>query len=119
MDPIGFGLENFDGVGRWRDQENGNPIDTTGVLAQASLDQEEFDGPVQLGAKLALSPDVQHCVARQWFRFAYGRTESEEVDACTLAQVDESFAASNYNLRELLVGLTQTDAFLYRPTGAQ
>lgn len=32
MDPIGFGLENFDGVGRWRDQDRGKPLDTTGTL---------------------------------------------------------------------------------------
>ena len=121
MDPLGFGLENYDGVGRWRDNENNTPIDASGVLAFAGLemDAEAFDGPVELGAKLQLSPDMTSCVARQWFRFAYGRTESAELDACTLAQIDQSFANADYNLRELMVGLTQTDAFLYRPGGAQ
>ncbi len=121
MDPLGFGLENYDGVGRWRDTENNAPIDASGVLAFAGLemDDEAFDGPVELGGKLQLSPDMTSCVARQWFRFAYGRTESAELDACTLAQIDQSFADADYNLRELMVGLTQTDAFLYRPGGAQ
>lgn len=121
MDPLGFGLENYDGVGRWRDNENDTPIDASGVLAFAGLEMEDeaFDGPVELGAKLQLSPDMTSCVARQWFRFAYGRTESAELDACTLAQIDQSFADADYNLRELMVGLTQTDAFLYRPGGAQ
>lgn len=121
MDPLGFGLENYDGVGRWRDEENNTVIDASGVLALAGLEEgdEAFDGPVELGAKLQTSPEMTGCVARQWFRFAYGRTESAEMDACTLAQIDQSFAAADYNLRELLVGLTQTDAFLYRPGGAQ
>lgn len=121
MDPIGFGLENYDAVGRWRDQENGTTIDASGFLAQAGLefDDEAFDGPVELGQRLRLSPDMQSCVAQQWFRFAYGRTESEELDACTLEQVHERFEASGHNLRELLVDLTQTDAFRFRPGGAQ
>ncbi len=119
MDPIGFGLENYDGIGRWRDQENGANIDASGFLAQAGLEEEDFDGPVQLGERLVLSSSMQECVAQQWFRFAYGRTESEEVDACTLEQVHERFEASGHNLRELLVDLTQTDAFRFRPGGAQ
>lgn len=120
MDPLGFGLENYDAVGRWRDEENGTEIDASGVLAAAGLsaDEEAFDGPVELGAKLSQSDGMTQCVARQWFRFAYGRTESAELDACTLEQIDQRFEESNYDLRELLVGLTQTDAFSYRPGGA-
>lgn len=119
MDRIGFGLENYDGIGRWRDEENGATIDASGSIAQAGLEDENFDGPVQLGERLVLSASMQECVAQQWFRYAYGRTESEEVDACTLEQVHERFEASGHNLRELLVDLTQTDAFRYRPGGAQ
>ena len=119
MDPIGFGLENYDAIGRWRDQENGVDIDASGALAQAGLEDEQFDGPVQLGEKLLLSASMQECIAQQWFRYAYGRTESEEVDACTLEQVHQRFEASGHDLRELLVDLTQTDAFRFRPGGAQ
>lgn len=113
FDPIGFGFENYDAVGRWRTTENGLPIDASGQLIGADA-AGEFDGVAQLGQLLASSEDVAVCVSRQWFRFAYGRTESEQLDACTMETLTESFAESGYDLRELLVGLTQTDAFLYR-----
>ena len=44
MDPIGFGLENFDWLGRWRDKDAGQPIDASGVMASG----EKFDGPAEL-----------------------------------------------------------------------
>ena len=113
FDPIGFGFENFDAVGRWRTTENDLPIDASGELSAADV-AGPFDGAAELGGMLAGSEDVATCVTRQWFRFAYGRTESAELDACTLERLTDGFSESGYDLRELLVGLTQTDAFLYR-----
>ncbi len=117
MDPLGFAMEHFDGVGRWRDTENDKPIDATGKLLASDVDGE-FDGAAELAAMLAESDMVRACVTRNWFRYAYGRAESKDNDACALAQLDEAFAASEYDLEALLVALTQTDAFLYRPGGA-
>jgi hypothetical protein len=53
-------------------------------------------------------------VTRQWFRFAYGRLESEALDACNMDTLTTTFAESGHDLRELLVALTQTDAFMFR-----
>ncbi len=114
FDPIGFGFENYDGVGRWRTTENGFDIDATGELIGTDVEQTSFDGVRELGDRLAGSEDVAQCVARQWFRFAYGRTESAELDACNMDVLTTTFAESDYDLRELLVALTQTDAFLFR-----
>ena len=119
MDPLGFGLENFDGVGRWRTTENDKPIDATGVLVGTNEADGPFDGPRELADRLLQSEEVRQCVARQWFRYAYGRTESKEADACTLTQIDAQFEESGNDLRELLIDLTQTDAFMYRPGGEQ
>jgi len=113
FDPIGFGFEGFDAVGRWRTTENRFPIDASGELTSVDV-AGPFDGVQDLGQKLAQSEDVAECVARQWFRFAYGRTESEELDACTMETLTATFAESGYDMRELLVALSQTDAFLYR-----
>ena len=44
MDPLGVGLENFDPLGRWRAEQDGQPIDSTGVLPTG----EKFNGPVEL-----------------------------------------------------------------------
>ena len=62
---------------------------------------------------LANSAQVQECVSSQWFRFAYNRSVTE-FDSCSIDQLNDVFAASNFNIRELLVALTQTNAFLYR-----
>lgn len=113
FDPVGFGFENYDAVGRWRNLENGQPVDATGELAGAD-NGGEFDGVIELGQMLAESKDVADCVTRQWFRFANGRTESADHDACNLEYLSTAFEDSGYDLRELLVSMTQADAFMYR-----
>jgi len=113
MDPIGLGFESFDGIGRFRTTEQGMPIDDSGELIATDVDGT-FTGAAALGQRLAASADVQACVVTQWFRFGYGRAEDPVGDACSLATLNQTFAAAGGNVRELLIALTQTDAFLYR-----
>ncbi|WP_437962740.1 DUF1592 domain-containing protein (plasmid) [Sorangium sp. So ce119] len=112
LDPIGFGFEHYDALGRWRDAENGIPVDASGELTQTDVDGP-FDGAVELAHRLADSEQVRACVVKQWFRFGHGRAEQGE-DACSLSQATQAFEASGYNIKALLVALTQTDAFRYR-----
>ncbi len=113
MDPIGFGFEGFDGAGRFRATENGLPIDTSGEIFASKDADGKFTGAPGLARQLVSSQQLHDCVATQWFRFAYGRVETRD-DACTIESLDHSFASSGYNIKELLVSLTQTDAFRYR-----
>jgi len=115
MDPLGFGFENFDALGRYRDKENGQTIDASGSIIDSDIDGS-FDGVRELAEKLAASDEVKACYAKMWFRYAYGRGEQEK-DACTLNDVEEAFGEADGNVKELLVALTQTDAFLYRFRG--
>ncbi|RYE77486.1 MAG: DUF1585 domain-containing protein, partial [Myxococcales bacterium] len=55
------------------------------------------------------------CMASQWFRYGSGRAETDE-DSCSLGFARAKLSASGGDLRELIVALTQTDAFLYRTT---
>ncbi len=66
-----------------------------------------------LAAKLAESRQVQTCLVGQWLTYSYGRGETPE-DACTRASLEQAFAQSGGRVKDLLVALTQTDAFLYR-----
>ena len=113
MNPIGFIFEHYDGVGQWRDQQNGKNIDAVGEVVQTDDIDGTYDGAIELAQALAESTQVQECVSSQWFRFAYNRSVTQ-VDSCSIQQLNERFAASNFNFRELLVALTQTNAFLYR-----
>ena len=113
MNPIGFIFEHYDGVGQWRDEQNGMPIDALGEVVQTDDIDGEYDGALEFASALAGSTQVQECVSSQWFRFAYNRTVTEE-DSCSVEQLNDAFSSSNFNIRSLLVALTQTNAFLYR-----
>jgi hypothetical protein len=115
MDPIGFAFESFDALGQFRTTENGATIDLSGKIvgsSDASLNGT-FTGVRDLATKLAASDQVRDCVATQWFRYAAGRTE-EVPDGCSLTTMQDAFAASGGDLGELVVAMTQTDAFWYR-----
>lgn len=111
MDPLGLAFENYDAVGLWRDTENGETIDASGALPGTG---EITHGPIELVQKIAGSEETQACFASTWLNFAYGRTLGRE-DACTKEKIQSEFEASGYNVRSLLLSLTQTDAFLYLP----
>jgi hypothetical protein len=117
IDPIGFGFENYDAIGRYRDQENGLDVDASGELTHAGTTSGPFTGAVELAHKLATSDQVRDCVARQWFRFSLGRLERTQ-DACTLERLKDEFGASDYDVRRLLLAIVTSDAFRYRPGAA-
>jgi hypothetical protein len=113
LDPIGFGFEHYDGVGLWRETENGLPIDDSGNVPDTDV-AGDFRGAIELARKLGQSRDAQNCYVGKWLAYAYGRVETTQ-DACTRASLQDAFAAAGGNIRQLMVALTQTDAFLYGP----
>ena len=113
MDPIGFGFEGFDAIGRARMMDEGHPVDTSGTLTGTDVDGT-FTGVPGLGQRLAGSIEVANCVTTEWFRFGLGRFETSD-DSCSLASIRQTFDASHHDMRELIVAITQTDAFMYRP----
>jgi len=112
MDPIGFGFEHYDGMGRYREKEGTHAIDARGELLATDVDGT-YNGAIELANRLAKSEQVASCVITHWFRFAYGRGETD-ADRCSLQAVKKQFASAKYDMRELIVALTQTDAFRYR-----
>jgi hypothetical protein len=78
MDPLGFGLENYDGIGRWRDSENGLAIDSAGKLPSG----DQFSGPTELKSVLMKrSSEFQQHFIRKLLGFALGRSLNK-FDAC-------------------------------------
>jgi hypothetical protein len=113
LDPIGVGFENYDAIGRFRTTENGLPVDANGELVAAGASSGAFSGAVELAQRLSTSPEVRACVQKQWFRFSLGRFEGPE-DACTLQALAAEFAASDVDVKQLLLSLVTSDAFRYR-----
>lgn len=114
IDPLGFGFEHYDAIGRWRTEENGLPVDASGTLASI-VDETQagpYDGAVELADKLLASTDFQECVAHQWTTFALGR-EPNEADACAMEDIRQRLAETG-DLRELLVAIATSDSFRFR-----
>jgi hypothetical protein len=122
MDPIGFGLENYDAVGRWRDAEliefgtgrTGSkkvelPIDSKGEIA--GIANSSFTEPVQIGRVLATSRASQECVVKQAFRFGFGRVETR-ADRDAVREAFTAFRESGFKFKELLVALVRSPQFL-------
>ena len=121
LDPLGFPFENYDAVGqyrateRWTDPATGTvydtPIDASGGVPGVSGTAKNAVELVQL---LATSPEVESCFASHWMRFVYGRSLAD-ADGCNQQTLVNAFKDSGYNIKQLLLALTQSDGFLYRP----
>jgi hypothetical protein len=110
MDPVGFTFEHYDAIGRWRAVDGAFPVDAVGDLSGTDDADGKFDGAIELGARLAKSQQVRRCIATQWFRFALGRPE-RDADAGSLAAAYQVFEREGFDVRELIVAITTTDAF--------
>ena len=116
MDPIGFAFENFDGVGLWRDTENGVAIDTSGEIAESDV-AGPINGVLELSQRVAQSRDVRNCYAGRFMTYAYGRAITSN-DSCSRAALETAFEQAQGNIKELMLAVTQTDGFLLRPLAA-
>lgn len=105
MDPIGFGLENYDGIGQFRTEDNGSPID-----ASAQIDGQSFEGAAGLGALVAESPDAASCLVRNVYRDATGHVETPGEEVAIVA-LEDAFIESGYRMQTLLVEIVASPAF--------
>lgn len=115
IDPLGFGFEHYDAIGRFRTEENGLPVDASGTLAGVADEAQagDYDGAVELSQRLAASTDFRDCVTHQWTTFALGR-EPTEADACAMEEIRQTLTDEGGDLRELLVAIATSDAFRFR-----
>lgn len=114
IDPIGFGFEGYDELGKRRRMENGRPIDDSGAVndARAELDGP-FVGAVELAERLSRSDEARKCMATQWFRYAMARGETRE-DRCAMRRLQARLVEQGSFL-DLLVEMAASDALRMRP----
>jgi hypothetical protein len=113
MDPIGFGFEQFDSVGRFQPTlPDGQPVDASGEVLSSPATEGPFTGVDGLEQKLAGSPDVQGCFSLQWLRFAYGTSGDDAT--CVSRELTARFQQQGLSIPELLVSLTQLSRFTSR-----
>jgi hypothetical protein len=115
MDPVGFGLENYDSSGRFRETEPDRPdcvIDGKGELDGVG----EFSGPAELGELMIESGEVDACVARQVYKYAMGRSALDEHDYALLGRLVEASRIDGADLRidALVSEFVSSEAFQLR-----
>ncbi len=113
MDPIGFGLEGFDGIGRARKDDHGHPLDTQGEIVSTDHTDGAFEGIDGLAGKLADSADAQRCFALQWVRFGYGVDDEPETQ-CTADRVTSAWTKGGLTFEALILALVSDPSFLAR-----
>jgi hypothetical protein len=113
INPLGFTLEHFDAVGRFRDKENGRPIDATGTYLTRTGETVQFTGARDLATYLAGSPETHDAFVEHLFHHlvkqpvrAYGPEE--------LAKLRQFFVGHEFSIRKLLVEIMAESALTPR-----
>jgi len=109
MDPIGFGFEHFDGIGKYREDDHGFDIDPSGMLPDGAA----FQSPAELARLLAADARLPRCLTQQLLTYALGRGP-EPFDDDDIASVTSAFVAGGYRLPQLLELIVTSDAFRRR-----
>lgn len=108
MDPLGLGFENFDAVGRWRDKDNGKPIDASGELPGG----DSFDGSLELIKIIQKQRDKYfRTLTEKMLVYAIGRG-THYYDKCAVDKALEQMKQQNYRFSSLVESIVLSDPFL-------
>jgi hypothetical protein len=114
VDPVGFGLENYDEAGRYREHDDGRPectIEGRGELVGVG----SFSGPAELSSLMIEAGGLDACVVTQLYRFAMGRYELDDPDHELIGRlVDEATEGGELRFDEVLLDMVSTPAFRFR-----
>jgi hypothetical protein len=112
IDAAGFLFENYDGIGLYRTEENGMPVDASGEIVKPHDEKlkGKINGVAELSRKLAESGQVTDCIAQDWMRFMLGRS-LDIGDLCSLYSVQREFAAGGGSFDALVRAVAKSDAF--------
>jgi len=116
MDPIGFALENYDAIGRWRSEDAGSPIDVSGKLP----DGAQFVGPGQLAKLLATNyrDDFVSTVTEKLLTYALGRG-LEYYDQPAVRSITREAAREHYSMTSLVIAIVNSMPFQMRRSSDQ
>ena len=115
MDPIGYGFEHYDAFGRWRNTENGYPINSSATIYAANTTDGDvkLDGVAALETYLAGNADLKTCMVRNWAFYAYGSTTWTQ-DACTYQSIRQASSSGGYVMRDVLNAIIRAPHFTSR-----
>ena len=107
MDPIGFSLENYDLIGKWRDADGGTPVNAAGRLVDGTM----LDGPASLRqALLDRRGAVVTTAAEKLLTYALGRGVEDD-DMPLVRSIVRDSAATKYRFSSIVMGIVRSPAF--------
>lgn len=111
MDPLGFALENYDAVGRWRTRDGGFPIDPSGELigGQKFADIQDLKGLLESKA----AKKFARCLIENMLTYGLGRG-LEAYDFCTVEDIRRQLESNDYRIRTIIFGIVESRAFQNR-----
>ncbi len=110
MDPLGFALENYDAVGRWRSTDENKPVDASGNLP----DGTKFDGPAALQTALLNHPDIfVGTLSEKLLTYAVGRP-ADYYDGPATRRIVRDAAAADYRFSSIITGIVNSTPFQMR-----
>jgi hypothetical protein len=114
INPLGFSLENFDAIGRWRAKDNGKPVDATAELPLEDDRVIRLSGPRDIVKHVVDSPDGHRAFIRQLFHHLVKQPVSA-YGSSALDDLQKSFAKSGFNIRELMAEIAVLAALRSQP----
>ncbi|MEX2262596.1 MAG: DUF1592 domain-containing protein [Bryobacteraceae bacterium] len=110
MDVLGFALENYDGIGKWRTMDGKFPVDSSGTMPNG----KSFSSPAEMRAVLKEElPDFARCITEKMLTYALGRG-LERYDRKTVDEINRKLAASGYRLQTLIDEIVRSLPFQSR-----
>jgi hypothetical protein len=107
MDPPGFALENFDAIGRWRNSDNGQPVDAHGILSDGS----EVDGPAALREAILNRPEIfARTITQKLMTYALARGIEAE-DMPSVRSIVKASAEDDYRFSSIVLGIVNSAPF--------
>jgi hypothetical protein len=113
MDPVGFGLENYDAIGAYRTTDGQAPIDSAGTLPNGRA----FQGALELERIVAADPSYAECVVKNLYVYALGREPeltAGHMDGPTLASLADGFQKGGFSLPDLALRIATSPTFTSR-----
>ena len=118
INPIGFSMEHYDAIGRYRTEDNGYPVDASSTYVFPDGRSLTFDNAVELSQLLAAEPDPHACYVGNLLEYFYGREVDESKFALVTEMTDLSLGA-NASIRELVASIVTSQSFRFRPVTEQ
>lgn len=117
INPIGFAFENYDPLGRWQTVDAGKPVNAADEFIFGD-EAKKYDGAVELAQLMADSDEAHRCYVGHLLEYGYARTP-QKADRALIQKISDGSRAGTHSIKQVILELTQSDAFLNRAPVAQ